>query len=485
MTLGVLLVGLGGNNGSTFYTSLLAHRDKISWKDHSGKVCYPDWLGSTIMCGSTDEGKTFFERYLFTNPEDIVVHGWDISKANMSEAVKRAGVLNWQIEEKLREKLSKVVPMKAVYDPQYIALNQMTRADNVYHPSTPLSEIVYLLQVDIRDFKQSNNLDHVIVLWTANTEKMMEVNPDYHDSAAGILKAINEDRRDLISPSMLYAVASMSEGCTYLNGSPQNTFVSGILEMAADSGAYVGGSDFKTGQTRFKSMMMDFLSTCGIKVTSIASYNHLGNNDGLNLSQEDCFRSKELSKRDVVADVVENNPKLYPEGKGPDHCVVIKYIPNVGDSKRAIDEYVSDIFMGGKQTISVYNVCEDSLLATPVMLDLVLVTDYFLRKCRPFSHPVLSELSLFFKAPLPDKEGRVINVFRRQHQILERGLEECQSSSQVGKKLPFGLVLIDDKLFRDGKEVSAIGTSYHKVVEEDRLKMAADFERSAKKLGNL
>jgi len=419
---GVLLVGLGGNNGSTFLTSLLAHKRNITWKDHAGKVLTPDWLGSTIMCGSTDEGRTFYDQYDFMNPLDIVVHGWDISKANLSEAVRRAGVLNWQIEEQLRNELSEIIPMRAVYDPNYIALNQKERADNVYPQEFSLHKLLWLLKKDIQDFKTMNELNNVIVLWTANTEKMMEVT-DNHLSASGILELIETNRKDLISPSMLYAVAAISEGCTYLNGSPQNTFVNGIFEMAEDSGVYIGGSDFKTGQTRFKSMMMDFLSTCGIKVTSIASYNHLGNNDGLNLSQEDCFKSKELSKKDVVADVVDNNKVLYPDGKGPDHCVVIKYIPNVGDSKRAIDEYVSDIFMGGKQTISVYNVCEDSLLATPVMLDLVLVTEYLLRKKREFDYPVLNELSLFFKAPLPDKEGKIVNVFRRQHIILERGLK--------------------------------------------------------------
>jgi myo-inositol-1-phosphate synthase len=186
----------------------------------------------------------------------------------------------------------------------------------------------------------------------------------------------------------------------------------------------VGGNDFKTGQTRFKSMMMDFLSTCGIRVRSIASYNLLGNNDGLNLSQEDCFRSKEISKRDVIQDVVENNKLLYPDDKHPDHCVVIKYIPTVGDSKRAIDEYVSDIFMGGKQTISVYNVCEDSLLAAPVMLDMILVTDYISRFRTEYTHPVLEELSLFFKAPLPNHRGEIVNIFRKQHRILEESLEK-------------------------------------------------------------
>jgi myo-inositol-1-phosphate synthase len=211
---------------------------------------------------------------------------------------------------------------------------------------------------------------------------------------------------------------------------PEHHHGGSIVDLARDHKTYLGGSDFKTGQTRFKSMMMDFLSTCGIRVSSIASYNHLGNNDGLNLSQEDCFKSKEISKRDVIDDVIENNKLLYND-KTPDHCVVIKYIPAVGDSKRAIDEYTSDIFMGGKQTISVYNVCEDSLLATPVMLDLILVTDYLVRFRKEYSEPVLQELSLFFKAPLPNSRGEVVNIFRRQHQMLERGLESLGGYRKV------------------------------------------------------
>jgi myo-inositol-1-phosphate synthase len=143
------------------------------------------------------------------------------------------------------------------------------------------------------------------------------------------------------------------------------------------------------------------------------------------IPSEDCFKSKELSKKDVVCDVVEGNPQLYG-GKSPDHCVVIKYLESVGDSKRAIDEYVSDIFMGGKQTIAVYNVCEDSLLAVPVMLDMVLVTEFLCRrtsKTQPF-FPNLTALSLFFKAPLCDENGKVVNIFRQQRSKLEAALLE-------------------------------------------------------------
>lgn len=91
---------------------------------------------------------------------------------------------------------------------------------------------------------------------------------------------------------------------------------------------------------------------------SIVSYNHLGNNDGKNLSAPQQFRSKEISKSNVVDDMVDSNSVLYSEGEKPDHCVVIKYVPYVGDSKRAMDEYTSEIFMNGLNTIVLHNTCE-------------------------------------------------------------------------------------------------------------------------------
>ena len=54
---------------------------------------------------------------------------------------------------------------------------------------------------------------------------------------------------------------------------------------------------------------------------------------------------------------------------------ILKYMPYVGDSKRAMDEYTSEIFMGGQSTIVLHNTCEDSLLAAPIILDLVLLTE--------------------------------------------------------------------------------------------------------------
>lgn len=119
--------------------------------------------------------------------------------------------------------------------------------------------------------------------------------------------------------------------CTYINGSPQNTFVPGIIELAENAGVFIAGDDFKSGQTKLKSVLVDFLVTAGIKPSSIVSYNHLGNNDGKNLSAPQQFRSKEISKSNVVDDMVSSNPILYKPGEKPDHVVVIKYVPFVGE----------------------------------------------------------------------------------------------------------------------------------------------------------
>lgn len=214
----------------------------------------------------------------------------------------------------------------------------------------------------------------------------------------------------------------------------------GLIELASIKNVSIGGDDFKSGQTKMKSVLTDFLVSSGIKPVSIVSYNHLGNNDGKNLAEEAQFKSKEISKSSVVDDIIESNPVLYPVEKGqtgpknPDHVIIIEYVPAVGDSKRAMDEYESEIFMGGRSTISIHNVCEDSLLAAPLMLDLVLFTQ-FLSKIRiardtaapafEAFHPILSILSFLLKAPLVPGHAPVINALMKQRKAIEGLLRAC------------------------------------------------------------
>ena len=199
-----------------------------------------------------------------------------------------------------------------------------------------------------------------------------------NDTADNLLKSI-ESGHEEVAPSTVFAVACILENAPFINGSPQNTFVPGVIELAEKHGAFIAGDDFKSGQTKMKSALVDFMINAGIKLTSIASYNHLGNNDGMNLSSQRQFRSKEISKSNVVDDMVEANNVLYKPGEHPNHTVVIKYMPAVGDNKRALDEYYAEIFMGGHQTISMFNVCEDSLLASPLIIDLVVIAEMMTR----------------------------------------------------------------------------------------------------------
>ena len=96
-------------------------------------------------------------------------------------------------------------------------------------------------------------------------------------------------KNERLPASVLYCVACIEEKILYLNGSPQNTFHPGIVEYARMHGALLAGSDFKSGQTRFKTIMSDYLIGAGLRLASVVSYNHLGNNDGKNLSEDKCF----------------------------------------------------------------------------------------------------------------------------------------------------------------------------------------------------
>ncbi|XP_072338479.1 inositol-3-phosphate synthase 1-A-like isoform X1 [Scyliorhinus torazame] len=434
--LGVMLVGWGGNNGTTVTAAVLANKLGLSWMTKTGEKV-ANYYGSlfqasTVCLGTGPAGDVYvpFKDLLPTvNPNDIVFDGWDISSMNLADAMVRAQVLDWQLQEQLKPHMKKFHPRPSVYIPEFIAANQEDRADNLIQGSK--KEQVEQIRKDIGDFKAKSGVGKVIVLWTANTERFCDVIPGVNDTAENLMKTIECGRE--VSPSSMFAVASILEGCAYINGSPQNTFVPGVVDLAIKHKVFIGGDDFKSGQTKIKSVLVDFLVSAGLKTVSIVSYNHLGNNDGKNLSAPEQFRSKEISKSNVVDDMVQSNPILYKPSEKPDHCVVIKYVPYVGDSKRAMDEYTSEIMMGGTNTIVLHNTCEDSLLASPLILDLVILTELCQRitfkteldpEFQTF-HSVLSILSYLCKAPLVPDGSPVINSLFRQRTCIENILRAC------------------------------------------------------------
>jgi myo-inositol-1-phosphate synthase len=469
---GVMLIGLGGNNGwyvlqleieklvlllgfcdclinlfhihtsihpySTCVAGAIANKLKLTWNTKEGQHKANYWgsviLASTVKLGNDVRGNAVYtpvkNMLPMLDPGQVVWGGWDINSMNLGDAIKRAKVLDYDLQQQLYPHMKDIVPLPSVYFPDFIAANQSDRADNVLSGSK--QEQMEQIRKDISDFKEMHHLDKVILLWTANTERFASVEEGVNDTAQNLLLSIQRDEAE-VSASTIFAVASILEGCMFINGAPQNTFVPGVIDLARQEQVFIAGDDFKSGQTKMKSVLVDFLVSAGIKPVSIVSYNHLGNNDGKNLSAPSQFRSKEISKSNVVDDMVASNRILFQKDEHPDHIVVIKHVPYVGDSKRAIDEYTSEIFMGGKNTIIMHNTCEDSLLATPLIYDLIILGEL----CQRISvrkdgsdewelfHPVLSLLSYMLKAPLVPNGAPVVNALFTQRQAIVNVIRAC------------------------------------------------------------
>merc|ERR1712000_276317 len=436
--LGVMLIGLAGNNGSTVVGGVIANREGISWETKEGPQT-PNYFGSitqssTVRIGADANGEDTYVPLKALVPmvemNDLIVGGWDISNMNLADCMERAKVFDYDLQRQLKPYMQDIVPLPSIYDEDFVAANQKARANHCLEGTK--QEMLNTIRQNMRDFKEKNGCDSLVLLWTANTERFAEIVTGLNDPAENLLASIERNEAE-ISPSTLFAVASILEGHTYINGSPQNTFVPGVIELAEARKVFIGGDDFKTGQTKMKSVMVDWLIAAGLKPTSIVSYNHLGNNDGKNLSAPKQFRSKEVSKSNVVDDMVASNPILYQEGEHPDHVIVIKYVPYVGDSKRAMDEYTSEIFMHGRNTISMHNTCEDSLLAAPIIMDLIILSELVSRisyktgDMQEFErfHPILSILSYLLKAPLVPSGAPVVNALFKQRACIENILKAC------------------------------------------------------------
>ena len=158
-----MLVGLGGNNGSTLVGGVIANREGITWKTKEG-VRVPNYFGSltqssTCRVGSVKGQEVFtpFKTLLpMVNPNDIVFDGWDISGMNLADAMERAKVFDWDLQRQLAPYMKNMKPRPGIYDPNFIAANQSARADNCLKGSK--REQMERIRADLRDFREKNAL---------------------------------------------------------------------------------------------------------------------------------------------------------------------------------------------------------------------------------------------------------------------------------------------------------------------------------------
>ena len=280
--------------------------------------------------------------------------------------------------------------MPAVFDSQYV---KRINGKNTKKAQNKL-KLAEAVRDDIRRFKTENRCDRLVMIWCASTEKFISVS-DVHRDLESFERGLKEnDSR--ISPSMIYAYAALSEGVPFANGAPALTIdIPALEKLAIDKNTPICGKDFKTGQTLVKTVIAPMLKARMLGVNGWFSTNILGNRDGEVLDEPENFKTKEESKLGALEYILQ--PDLYPDLYADAyHKVRINYYPPRGDAKEGWDNV--DIFgwLGRPMQIKVNFLCSDSILAAPLVLDLVLFLD--LAKRAGLSG-IQEWLSFYFKSP--------------------------------------------------------------------------------------
>ena len=384
--LGVLIPGIGAVS-TTFMAGVEAVRRGIA---------YP--VGSltqlaTIRLGKRTDARTpMIKDFVpLAGLNDLCFGGWDIYEDTAYDAAVNAKVLEPALLEKLKQPLSAVKPMKAVFDKEYI---RNLDGPNVKQAKTKMDKAEMLLE-DIEQFRKANNCSRLMMIWCGSTEvfhKPVAVHQTLKDFECGLMKNDPD-----IAPSQIYAYAALKSGVPYANGAPNlTTDTPALLELARDRNLPLCGKDFKTGQTFMKTLIAPGLKARMLGIAGWFSTNILGNRDGEVLEDPGSFKTKEETKLSSLEQILQ--PKLYPDLYGDlYHAVRINYYPPRGDAKEGWDNI--DIFgwLGYPMQIKIDFLCRDSILAAPLVLDLVLFMDL---AQRAGMRGIQEWLSFYFKAPM-------------------------------------------------------------------------------------
>ena len=384
--LGVLTVGMGA-----VATTFMAGVDLVRRKK-SAPVGSLTQLG-TIRLGKRTEGRApaIKDFVPLEKLENIVFGGWDIFPVSAYEAAKNAAVLSPEHLAEVKPFLSKIRPMKAAFDQNYVKKltgTHVKKGRNKY-------DLAMQIRKDIQDFQKKNKVSRTVVIWCGSTEIFLKQHAVYATPEKFV--AAMKENHPAIAPSMLYAYAAITSGIPFANGAPNLTVdIPALTELAKQHGVPICGKDFKTGQTLMKTILAPGFKARLLGMNGWFSTNILGNRDGEVLDDPESFKTKEESKLGVLEYILQ--PKLYPDLYGHiHHKVRINYYPPRGDNKEGWDNI--DIFgwLGYPMQIKVDFLCRDSILAAPIVLDLVLFLD--LAK-RAGMRGIQEWLSFYFKSPM-------------------------------------------------------------------------------------
>jgi myo-inositol-1-phosphate synthase len=429
--LGVLIVGINGAVSTTFLAGVFSVR-----KGQSLPIGSLTQMG-TIRIGKRSENNfPLIKNFVpLASLNQLEFGGWDIRDENTYEAAKYAAVLNDADLEKVRAEMESLHAMPGVFEQRFVV---RLRGEYVKHGKSKY-DLMEQLREDIRVFKAKKKVDRLVMIWCGSTEIFLPVK-EVHKSIESFEQGMKENDED-ISPSMLYAWAAVSEGIPFINGAPNLTNdIPAIVELAEQNSVPIAGKDFKTGQTLIKTVIAPMLKARMLGLSGWFSSNILGNRDGEVLDDPDSFKTKEESKLSVLDSILQ--PELYPElYKDYYHKVRIHYYPPRGDNKEGWDNI--DIFgwMNYPMQLKINFLCRDSILAAPIVLDLVLFTDLAQRAHRS---GIQEWLSFYFKSPIHSPNSVPEHDLFIQSVKLKNTLRQMMGEAlitfidQNGNRIPLG-----------------------------------------------
>lgn len=384
--LGVLLVGMGAVT-TTFVAGVEAVRRGLA-----SPIGSLTQMG-TIRLGKRTEGRSpLIKDFVPLADLDSLVFGsWDIFDDNAYASALNAGVIEKELLVQLKPQLSRLKPMPAVFDQNYV---KRLHGIHVKKGKSKM-DLAEQLMADIDDFKKKNRCSRLVMIWCASTEVFIKPQA-VHKSIAKFEQAL-KDSHPAIAPSMIYAYAALKSGVGFANGAPNLTVdIPALTELAEQQNLPICGKDFKTGQTLMKTILAPGLKARLLGLHGWYSTNILGNRDGEVLDDPGSFKTKEESKLSVLEYILQ--PGVYPDLYSDfTHLVRINYYPPRGDNKEGWDNI--DIFgwLGYPMQIKIDFLCRDSILAAPIVLDLALFMDLAQRSGM---RGIQEWLSFYFKSPM-------------------------------------------------------------------------------------
>lgn len=263
------------------------------------------------------------------------------------------------------------------------------------------------IRADLDDFRQRLNLSHVIVVNVASTEPPLPADaPARRWTWADLKRKLDSEAVSPVPASTVYAVAAMQSGCDHINFTPSlGSDLPALDELARETKTLHVGRDGKTGETLMKAVLAPMFAARNLNVMSWVGHNIFGNMDGKVLDDPINKANKVTSKDHLLTEIL---------GYKPSTLVTIEYIEDMADWKTAWDHIHFRGFLDTKMILQfIWQGC-DSLLAAPLVLDLVRFTE---REHRRGGSGIQKHLSSFFKSPMGQD---VPPEFHKQFTLLEQ-----------------------------------------------------------------